>query len=614
MNEKKIIRLSDSVTSLIAAGEVITRPASVIKELVENSIDSGATSIEAWIENGGKTLIIIKDNGCGMGYENLKMCIQNHATSKIFNNINEATTFGFRGEALSSIVSIAKVSISSRYKNDNSAYMLSANYSKEFSIETTFAGKGTTVEVRDLFSPLPARLKFLKSDKVEAEYCLLTLKKIALANPGISFSCHIDQKEVFKTAAIISLDAKFQLLEKAKDIFGNACINHALYIDKAKEDMHVFGLVSDPIYTRSSRDMQFFFVNTRPVKDVLFNATLKIGYSNLLPNNRHPLAILFVKIDNYFIDINVHPAKTEIHFRDPYSLRMLIASSIKDALEEKGTQFHRSINAEPSYSPNFFSHTSFNASNASSFAGITKNPANLTHNTQNIYEAINLKLQKDLFEPPNIANIACDSGENAYLASTSNSPLGAACLQINGTFIMSIAADCIFFIDQHAAHERIVYEELQKVIKEKKFLLRQKLLFPITITLSSIEEYESLEINLKTLEALGLVYTLSGSLKVIVEEVPTIIANSDIKNLIERIAKDCINLCAENKVIHDIDYVLKTFACHNSIRANAKLSLEEMNNLLRKIETTQNSGLCNHGRPTYVKFTFAQMAKWFNRT
>ena len=612
MVEKKIIKLSDNIISLIAAGEVIIRPASVIKELVENSIDSGARSIDVWIENGGKTLIIVKDNGCGMGYANLKMCIQNHATSKISNSINEATTFGFRGEALSSIVSIAKITISSRYKNDNNAYRLTASYNNEYKIEPAVLDKGTKVEVRDLFFSLPARLKFLKSDKIEAEYCLLTLKKMALANPKISFSCHINQKEVFKTFATNVEDIELQLREKAKDIFGNLCTNNALYINKSNEDMHVFGLISDPIHARSARDMQFFFVNARPVKDGLFHAALKIGYGDLLPGNKHALAILFVKIDNYLIDVNVHPAKTEIHFRDPNTLRMLIASAIKQAIQEKEVNFNRSINIEPAFSK---LNPIYNL-NIPAFSQVNKTGSNLTDNSQVIYKTPNFNFKSDLnfqnalFEPLFVANVASNSSENNNLPY----PLGAACVQIDGTFIMSMASDNIFFIDQHAAHERIVYEKLREILKEKKFLIRQKLLFPISVTLSSIEEYEALETNLNALEKLGLIYSLCGNLEVKVTEIPSMIASSDIKSLIQEVAKSCVNLYGTHKIIHDVDYALKTFACYNSIRANAKLSLEEMNNLLRKIENTQNSGLCNHGRPTYVRFSFNQIAKWFDRT
>ena len=630
MQEEKIVKLPDKIASLIAAGEVIIRPESVIKELIENSIDSQATKIDLWLENGGKSLIIVKDDGNGMGYENLKMCIQNHATSKVSDNLYDINTFGFRGEALSSITSIAKVCISSRHKNSNNAYRITVDYDKKHTMQTIMLDKGTKIQVQDLFFSLPARLKFLKSNKVEAEHCVNTIKKIALANPQISFSCHVDQKEVFKTTKVTSDDIKIQLTNKAKDIFGK-CIDNCIFIQEKNEDMSVYGLISSPIHARSTRDMQLFFVNKRPVKDMLFHAALKIGYSDLLAPNKHPIAIIFIQINNYLIDVNVHPSKSQIHFRDQNATRFLIVAAIKNALHNNANLFDRTID-QPKYEVET-SSANINAYQNINEHTITENiKKNVEHKTQHNNSSYTFA-PKTLFADSatqtqfrynkNLQNIKkalfdIKPSVNSDVNATDKKeeikyPLGAACMQINETFILSITQDSIFFIDQHAAHERIVYEDMKSIIREKRFVTSQKLLYPITVKTNNEEEFDALEKNVHVLKQVGIEYEITKANEIKVFFIPQIIANKNIDELMHNIAQDLLNIQSNQSIVDSIDYILKTISCHNSIRAGKKLTIEEMNILLRKIESVKYSDLCNHGRPTYVKFSFSQIGKWFDR-
>lgn len=622
----EIRKLSDKVISLISAGEVITRPYSVIKELIENSIDSLATKIDIWVENGGKNLIIVKDNGNGMSYNDLKICIQNHTTSKLRKGINNIDTFGFRGEALASIAAVGKITITSKKNKEKNAYKLSKDDIYGVKIQNAFLKQGTKIEVRDLFYTLPVRLKFLKSSKTESIKLLNIIKQFALSHPDINFSCHIDGKEIIKTTTLarennLNVTSKEEdlfdkLIHRASEIFSKQMVHNCLRLNIENQVSKVVGLIGIPTYNSMTRNMQFFFVNGRPIKDMVFYSAIKLGYADTIPHNKHAIAIIFLKIDPSYVDVNVHPTKSEVHFRDPTLLVSLISEAIKIKIKsDKHLQLNEDVTNKYHQTNNIY-HRDYEMKKNSSHNYLSDRDQidyrNLNLKKENELEInshnTEVKEQNDLFNL--IPNVKTHDINSQYICY----PLGSAFFQFNNTFILSCTNDSIFFTDQHAAHERIVYEDLKSQVKDKKFLLKQKLLTPLEICFDNEEVFLAMEENLDNVKKAGFTIDIKEPLKVYVIEIPYLFERTDIKDIIYKLALDFLNINKEKSVTNALDYILKTFACHNSIRANKKLNIEEMNALLRKIETTQNSGQCNHGRPTYIKFNKKQIFNWFERT
>lgn len=611
----RIKLLSDTTINKIAAGEVIERPAAVIKELIENSIDAASTKIEVILEKSGKNLIIVSDNGHGMSPEDLELAVLRYTTSKLDeDDLLNINSFGFRGEALPSIGAISKMTITSRQKNSDQAFQIKVVGGERRSITPAVHNEGTRIEIRDLFFATPARLNFLRTDKTEFNACVEVAKTIAIAHPHISMSLMHDNKMIFKVRAG-SEDPKTNLKKRIAEIISQEFIENAAYLESKQAELSVIGFTSIPTMNKTSADAQFLFVNNRPVRDKLLSVALRVAYQDYLARDRHPYIVIFLDIKPDFIDVNVHPAKHEVRFRDPNIIRNAVINVIRDALQNEGQKVSTTVAAtalgyfNTQYRPqhNFNplqSNTNYNLRN--SFHDNKQGSFNYAAQHKN-----NSDNKDPLFIPlPNTTNNVVNQENKSD--SSSDNRLGNAKAQLYNTYIISQTIDSIIIVDQHAAHERLGYEKIKLDI-EKRGLLRQKLL---------IEEIINLESELKTdlvieskdnLAKLGLIVKKYDNNSVIVSEIPAIIGDVDVKLLIKDIA-DYISDFGENiKLTELIEHVTETYACHYSIRAGRSLAILEMNELLRQMEQTPFSAQCSHGRPTYIELKLKDIEKLFGR-
>lgn len=618
--------LSNSTINKISAGEVIERPSSVVKELVENAIDAGATKIDINLEYAGKNLICIKDNGCGMDKSELELAIQRHATSKLDeDDLLNINSFGFRGEALPSIGAISKFKITSRKKNAEFAYSLTIiGGIIEPTIEANIK-EGTTIEVRDLFFATPARLKFLRSDKTELSASILTIKKIALAHPHISFTLSHNGKELINVKA--DEDTNSNVKKRIIDILGNEFIENAAEVFLARNEIIVSGYSSIPTYNRAGSDDQFLFINNRPVKDKILNIALKVAYQDYLARNRHSICVLFIKVNPHFVDVNVHPAKSEVRFHDPNLIRSLVISAIRDALNNTSNRVSNVASAmamkymqtptvghnissnlnEKNSNSNFFAPNSFNKSNNQS--PNFNREKNYQTPTPRIDYALGLSNNRLIESSPQSREFAPIIAENNDRI---NFPLGAAATQLHGTYIISQTHDSIIITDQHAAHERIGYENIKNKIAEKGFI-KQRLLIPEIVEMLDANRADLLNDNRDTLAKLGMSIERFGEKSIIISELPSLIGDVNPSKLAHDLA-DYFSDMGENIALDEIiEHITETYACHYAIRAGRKLNIAEMNELLRQMESTPFSGQCNHGRQTYVELKLKDIEKLFGR-
>lgn len=626
--------LSPSTINKISAGEVIERPASVVKELVENAIDAGATKIEVTLEEAGKNLIIVKDNGFGMSQADLELSIQRHATSKLDEedllNIN---SFGFRGEALPSIGAISKFKITSKKKEAAVAYSLSINGGIQEKTEQAALDEGTVIEVRDLFFATPARLKFLRTDKTELMATIALVKKIALSHPHISFTLTHEGKDLVK---VRKKDGNFEeiLNSRIAEIMSMEFLKNSALVDFKRSDISLYGYTSIPTYNKAAAEEQFLFINNRPVKDKILNVALKVAYQDFLARDRHAVSTLFLKLDPHLVDVNVHPAKTEVRFHDPNFIRSIVISAIKEALNSEGQRVSSTLSESainymnpqdrsPYLAENNHPNNNFQIPTQKTFSknnswlpqnrNVTSNfridyalskDQSPDYNFQTILDATQLPIAK--------AEVQSDGElENAFI-SDPKYYLGAAKAQLHNTYIISQTEDSIIITDQHAAHERLGYERIKEQIRQKG-ITKQRLLIPEIIELSSREKAEIIEDNKTSLSNLGLSVEKFGEKSIIVSEMPSILGDINITRLINDLA-DHLLVLGENIALTElIEHVTETYACHYSIRAGRVLSIIEMNELLRQMESTPFSAQCNHGRPTYVELKLKDIEKLFGR-
>ncbi|MAV86640.1 MAG: DNA mismatch repair endonuclease MutL [Rhodospirillaceae bacterium] len=587
--------LSPTTINRIAAGEVVERPASAIKELVENSIDAQAKTIELTISNGGLTFFSVIDDGIGMKSNELSLAVERHATSKLPNDsLENISTLGFRGEALPSIGSVSRMKIYSRSKQSNDAWMIKIEGGIKSEASPCALGQGTSIEVSDLFFATPARLKFLKTAKTENSHCIDAVKRLAMAHPEISFTVHGDDRTLLKlpksTGNLFS--ARLQRLDL---IMGNQFADNALLIDSERENIKLTGHISLPTLNRGNSTLQFLFVNGRPVKDKILYGAVRGAYRDFLAHDRHPLLALFLEIPSDQLDINVHPAKTEVRFENPSIIRGLIVSALKHALAEAG---HRASTSTSKYAlgaiQTEYEKTPYNNSQY-----------NFSQPLKQF--STDSKLLNRLDLSPSAKNI----DEKGFGDSHSEYPLGVARAQLHKTYIVSQTRNSIVIVDQHAAHERLVYETMKKVSK-KEGIKRQGLLIPEIIEL----ETAAAELILhwaEQLAELGLIVEPFGKDTIIVRETPALLGEVDIKGLINNLADDLADV-EEAATLHEkLSHVSATMACHSSVRAGRSLNGEEMNALLRQMENTPHSGQCNHGRPTYVELKLSDIEKLFGR-
>jgi len=579
-----IKKLPENLINQIAAGEVIERPSSALKELLENSIDAGATKIEIFITDGGKSLIEVVDNGKGMTANDLKMCLQRHATSKITDgdlvNIN---SLGFRGEALPSIGSIAEITIDTHDMAKNESWNISIINNTLQDIVPSTIREGTKVIIRDLFSKVPARLKFLKTNGTEVRYCREIVKHLAMSHPNIAFSFNIDAKRNFywnKSEEIDFLSTKNRL----KQIMGEDFLNSSVSVEEERPGMILVGMVGMPTLNRNTGREQYLFVNNRPVKDRSLIGALRGAYKGLIENNRFPVAVLFLDILPSEVDINVHPAKSEVRFKEAGRVRSLIINGVRNALERAGLNTASEISNALLDKMNVNSHSIDSLDNNYNLNNIQISPSSrLLNNKEN-----------DTFEK-----------EITY-------PLGAAIAQTHGTYIISETENGIILIDQHAAHERIVLEKIRAGFLNKN-MQKQILLIPEIVELSE-EHFEIIISNTEKLTKLGLLIEEFDEKAILIREHPAILDKVNFPVLINDIAEEIIHFGSEFILSERLDNICGNMACHSSIRAGRSLLNSEMNALLREMENTPNSSQCNHGRPTFIKLGIKDIEKLFGRT
>ena len=578
-----IKKLPDNLINQIAAGEVIERPSSALKELIENSIDAGASKISISLSEGGKTLIEVIDDGMGMNLHDLKMCLERHATSKINDgdliNIN---SLGFRGEALPSIGSIANLVIESYDKLKDEAWKISIINNKK-NIEPSLIRFGTKVIITDLFIKVPARLKFMKTNATEIRYCKEVVKHLAMSHPKISFSLTIDSKRIFNWEK--SEKADFEgTKNRLYQVMGEDFIKSSVSVHIERDGLILAGMVGMPTLNRNTGREQYLFVNNRPVKDRNLIGALRGAYKGLIEHNRFPVAVLFLDILSQDVDINVHPAKVEVRFKDSGKVRSIIVSGVRKALEKAG------LNTASEISNALIDKISFDEQ------VINDNSNNI--NLQNI----NLSPSSRFSE-----NIDSESFNNQRTY-----PLGSAIAQAHGTYIISETENGLILIDQHAAHERIVLEKIREGFLNNN-IQKQILLIPEVVELSG-DHFEVIMKYKDSLIKLGLIIEEFDNNAIIIREHPAILDKVNFSILIKDIAEEIIDYGSEFVLSERLDNICGNMACHSSIRSGRLLLTSEMNALLREMEITPNSSQCNHGRPTFIKLSVTDIEKLFGRT
>lgn len=619
--------LPSNLVNQIAAGEVIERPSSVIKELVENSIDAGATSIEVTLVDGGKSLIIVSDNGKGMTPDELELAVERHATSKLpDDNLFNINFLGFRGEALPSISSVARLSITSRPKDADSAWKIEVNGGEKSKPVPASHPFGTRIEVRDLFYATPARLKFLKASTSETNACVDILTRIAMANPHISFylkdgdkkklSLNAEQGELF--------DAR---LKRLSDVMGKEFGENSVLIDAFRENLHISGYVSLPTLNKANSLSQYLFVNNRPVRDKLLLGAIKGAYMDVLASNRYPMCALFFDIDPAYVDVNVHPAKAEVRFYDNALVRGLLVSAIRNALTVESRRSSNTLDINEFVRdtiPEFGVPRTENAQEQVLVHDIPETLELREHNPQPSLRPQGFNFQSAVVAPSRRSQVELPELEHKFsvkveaptayenLPTTESGPLGIPKAQFHNTYIISQTEDSIVIIDQHASHERIVMERMKANLQKNGRLASQMLLIPEVVDLDASAKERILSLTAE-LNQLGLVIEEFGTTAVIVREVPALIKDCDVKKLITDLAEEIAEWGGEYALTDKLHHICATFACHGSVRAGRALNFDEMNRLLRDMEKTDHSGQCNHGRPTYIELKLKDIEKLFNR-
>ena len=611
-----IRRLPPQTVNRIAAGEVVERPASVIKELVENAIDAGASQVDIRYEDGGRAVITITDDGKGMTREELPIAIERHATSKLSPNeagewdLLNIGTMGFRGEALPSIGSIARLTISSQTENDDSAWEIKVEGGAESGPKPAprVGMHGTRVDVRDLFYATPARLKFLKSERSESLAISDIVKRLAMANPSVGMTLSNSNRTTLKVARQ-SNDQEGRLARLAS-ILGADFGQNAIEIDQERDGIHLTGFAGLPTYSRGNSQHQYLFVNGRPVRDKLLHGALRGAYQDFLARDRHPVVALYIDLPSDHVDVNVHPAKTEVRFRNPGLVRGLIVSALRHSLAAAGHRASTTVSdyalgkiqaEQPQYAfqqnynrpPNGAPHRHDPAMQPL-MDGVTANDYGFSAKVEEVGQGYTAEQNQD------------------YTAN----PLGAARAQLHETYVVAQTNDGIVIVDQHAAHERLVYERMKMAMARAKEggqgVERQALLIPDIVDLGETDAARVLA-RAEELAEMGLVIEPFGTGAVAVRETPALLGEMNIQSLLRDLADDISEYDEALSLKEKFEHVYGTMACHGSVRAGRRLNGAEMNALLRQMEDTPHSGQCNHGRPTYVELKLADIERLFGR-
>ncbi|WP_170411832.1 DNA mismatch repair endonuclease MutL [Ruegeria atlantica] len=606
-NRPVIRQLDDAAINRIAAGEVVERPASAVKELVENAIDAGATRIAIDIADGGKTLIRVTDDGCGIAAEDLPLALSRHATSKIDgSDLLNIHTFGFRGEALPSLGAVGRLTITSRVPGGEAASIHVAggrmDRAKPAALRT-----GTVVELRDLFFATPARLKFMRTDRAEAQAINDTVKRLAMAEPAVTFTLRDvsggGEGRVTFRADRENGDLFDALHARLARVIGREFAENALQIDATREGIRLYGYAALPTYSRGAAVAQYLFVNGRPVRDKMLTGALRAAYFDFLSHDRHPAAALFIDCDPTLVDVNVHPAKSEVRFRDPGVARGLIVSALRHALAEAG---HRASSTVANATLGAMRPEPAQPAPARVYQ--MDRPSSATR--QAAYQA----------QAPGFAELSRDYSGSVVEpppapvaeAPVEDLPLGAARGQVHENYIIAQTADGMVIVDQHAAHERLVYEKLKTQMAENG-VSAQALLIPEIVELSEGDCARLMAVA-DDLSRLGLTIEPFGGGAVAVRETPAILGEVDARAMILDILDELSDQGESQTVQARIEAILSRVACHGSVRSGRRMRAEEMNALLREMEATPHSGQCNHGRPTYVELKLSDIERLFGRS
>ncbi|MFC3073848.1 DNA mismatch repair endonuclease MutL [Shinella pollutisoli] len=591
-----IRQLSETLINRIAAGEVIERPASAAKELIENAVDAGATRIEIATAGGGKALLRVTDNGCGMAPADLEMAIRRHCTSKLEDDLADIRTLGFRGEALPSIGSVAKLSLLSRTAEAGEGAEISVTGGKVGPVRPAAANRGTVVEVRDLFFATPARLKFLKSEKAEASAISDVVRRMALAFPAVRFVLSGSDRSTLEFPATGA-----DRLARIGQVLGRDFRDNAIEIDAAREDVRLTGFAGVPTFNRGNSLNQFAFVNGRPVQDKLVWSALRAAYAETIPQGRYPVAVLWIDVDPALVDVNVHPAKSDVRFRDPGLVRGLIVGAIREALARDGDRASttgasglmrafRPEAARPAapWTPSASPWRPFEAPVAlrerqADFSGFAAPSARS--------------------EPAAAASVEAEPVRH---------PLGAARAQLHENYIVAQTEDGLVIVDQHAAHERLVFEAMRQALHSRP-VPAQALLIPEIVDLPE-EDCDRLLAHAAEFAQLGLGIERFGPGAVAVRETPAMLGEMDAAGLVRQLADELAEWDTASGLKNRLEYLAATMACHGSVRSGRRMRPEEMNALLRQMEATPGSGQCNHGRPTYIELKLADIERLFGRS
>ncbi len=594
----KIHTLSSHLINQIAAGEVIERPASVVKELVENSLDSGATSIEILIEAGGTRLIKIKDNGCGIGKTDLPLALSRHATSKIkdLDDLTSIMSLGFRGEALPSIASVSRMTITSKTQGDACAWTLAGREGVD--IKPASADCGTTIEVRDIFYNVPARKKFLKTERTEYTHIEALIKTLVLSHPHVAFKLSHNQKTIYQVA--IANDDQQQRY-RIEQICGKSFAESLIPVSAEMEGHELKGWIALPVFSRSQPDYQYFYINGRVIKDKVINHAIKLAYRDVLFHGRHPAYVCHLVMPPQSVDVNVHPQKHEVRFRESRLIHDFVYRNIHRSLssitpeDQKTAQIlpvgqHAPVTDEQNISAQGEMHYAapqnrvLSQQSISVFSGVQE--------PRRDYAALLATTEPQQKEP-------------------TIPPLGFALAQLKGIYILAENEQGLLIVDMHAAHERIVYERLKTAFDSER-VVTQPLLVPVTVHVSQTEA-DLVENYVDYFRRLGLGLDRLAPEQINIREVPALLKNADIENLVRDVLTDMLEFGTSERIEQQQNELLSTMACHGSVRANRLLTRDEMNALLRDIEATERSGQCNHGRPTWMQMSLKQLDNLFQR-
>jgi DNA mismatch repair protein MutL len=599
----------------IAAGEVVERPSSVVKELLENSLDAGAHNIEIEVEQGGTRLIRLRDDGCGIPREDFALALSRHATSKIhsFEDLEGVASLGFRGEALPSISSVSRLELRSRTRDEDSGWRVTGDGGEQISEPQPVAQpQGTTIEVRDLFFNTPARRKFLRTEKTEFGHLETVVKRIALSHFDVGFTLRHNQRVVQK---LRPAHGAVEQQQRVAHVCGEAFIDHALKIEFQAAGMRLWGWVALPTFSRSQADLQYFFVNGRMVRDKLVTHGIRQAYQDVLYHGRHPAYVLYLELDPTLVDVNVHPTKHEVRFREGRMVHDFLFRTLHQALAEarpgsgEASASTENIGTDVTSPPAFAAgrtDASFASGSITTFPQQARMP---------------LGVQQGLH--PGLQQQAVREQMQAYqaLAATAPEPgaeqeadmpvLGYAIAQLHGIYILAQNAHGLVLVDMHAAHERITYERMKQAM-DGEGVRSQPLLVPITINVNESEARLPAEFE-EVFAELGFVLETMGPQTIVVRQVPSLLREADVEGLVRDVLSDLTTYGTTRRVREAINELLGTMACHGSVRANRKLTLPEMNALLRDMENTERSGQCNHGRPTWVQLSLDQLDKLFMR-